>query len=213
MQPLTAEVVELVFSRSWEWRDALCKATAAEVESAQTELKELLRRVAAAEAADGYRGFLGSTYPLVCWIDQLMTTDPRVARLWCGRELERELFESDEREWMFWQQAKLAESLNRYDALEIFFLCVAHGFTGRRLKGEPGDQAETLRSWMERMRAPASRVPELDLPCDSRLAPPPDVPPLHGRRALRSMLAVGWIASVILLPMLSYWGARRWMLS
>lgn len=212
MQPVTAEVVELVFSRSWELRDALRSATAAEVEAVRTELIELLSRVTA-EATDGYRGFLGPRYPLVCWIDHLMTTDPRVARLWSGRELERELFESEEREWMFWQQAKLAETLHRYDALEIFFLCVAHGFTGRRLKGEPSDRAETLRSWMERMRSAVSQVPQLELPCDSRLAPPPDVPPLYGRRAMRSMLAVGWLASAILLPMLTFWGARRWMLS
>ncbi len=210
---MTAEVVELVFSRSWELRDALRSATAAEVEAVRTELKELLARVAAAEVSSDDRGFLGSAYPLVCWIDHLMTTDPRVSRLWKGRELEQELFASDDRDWMFWQQAKLAETLERYEALEIFFLCVAHGFTGRRLKGEPDDQAAALRNWMERMRTAVSRVPKLDLPCDSRLAPPPEVPPLYGRRALRSMLAVGWIATALLLPTLSFWAARTWMLS
>lgn len=218
MQCSTAEWVDRIFSRGWDLRDGLRKATATEVDEAQQELKDLLSRITAAEANEGGEGFLGSAYPLVCWIDYLMTTtDPRVSRLWSGRELEFELFGTRQRDSMFWRQAERAESLGRRDALKIFFLCVAHGFTGGRFTGRcrsaEGDSAESLQAWMERVRALLSEVPAPDLPYAHRLAAPPDVSPLHGRQAWRSMLGVAWIATLILLPTLSYWGTRLWMLA
>lgn len=203
MNRATTQWVDSVFSRTWQLRDELPDATPQQFAAAQSELTQFLARVTAADATEAHPDFLGLAYPLVCWIDEQMTADPRLGEAWSDSLLEDQLFGTADREWMFWKQAEIAERLPNKDALDLFFLCVAHGFTG-----EWHDNPKALEDWMQRTQAQTLRAADLYLPFPTTLAPPCAVTPLHGRRAMRSMVVAGWVASLILLPTLSYLGIR-----
>lgn len=198
--------VDSVFSRTWQLKDELPDATSDQLAAAQAELKQLLARVTAAEGTIAHPDFLGLAYPLVCWIDEKMTGDLRLCGAWSESLLEDQLFGTVDRDWMFWKQAELAETLSNSEALDLFFLCVAHGFTG-----EFREDPVALEDWVQRAQDQILRAADVYLPFPAALAPPPAVAPLHGRRLMRSMVQVGWIASLVLLPTLSYLGMRTLM--
>lgn len=206
MNRATTQWVDSIFSRTWQLRDELPEASPGQFAAAQTELKQLLAGVAEAEGSAAHPDFLGLAYPLVCWIDEQMTADPRLRGTWSESLLEDQLFGTVDREWMFWKQAELTETLTGGDALDVFFLCVAHGFTGE-LQDDPGG----IGDWMQRTQAQIVREADRYPPFPAALAPPPAVTPLHGRRMMRSMVQVGWVACLVLLPTLSYLGMRSWM--
>lgn len=205
MKRTTAELVDPIFSLTWKLRESLQLADRDVIAEAQSELKQLLSVVAASDIGPISGDFLGIHYPIVCWIDEVMTADRLIAEHWNECKLEGELFGTNDRAWKFWRQVELAETLGREEWLEVFYLCVAHGFTGNLV-----DDAEKLKNWMHRTRLRIGHVPELQLPFQRDLTPAADVPPLHGRRALRRMTMVAWAASVVLLPTLSYLLVRRW---
>jgi type VI secretion system protein ImpK len=206
MKRNTAELVDPIFNLTWTLRESLQHADATIVAEAQSELKQLISQLAASEVGPTSGDFLGVHYPIVSWIDEIMTAERSIAKLWNECKLEGELFGTNDRAWKFWRQVELAESLGREEWLEIFYLCVAHGFTGN-LQDEP----EKLKNWLHRTRLRIGAVPELKLPFQSDLVPSPDVPPLYGRRAFERMMMVAWAASVVLLPMLSYMLVKRWV--
>lgn len=74
---------------------------------------------------------------LVYWIDELLVNSSwRHANEWKNHTLERELLDSRDRAWEFFEKAKAARALARPDALETFYLCVALGFLGIYRSGE-----------------------------------------------------------------------------
>lgn len=205
MKRTTAELVDPIFLLTWQLRESLQHAEITVVAEAQAELKQLLSQLAASDVGAANGDFLGIHYPIVSWIDEIMTSERAIAPVWNECKLEGELFGTNDRAWKFWRQVELAESLGREEWLEIFYLCVSHGFTGNLL-----DEPEKLKNWMHRTRLRIGNVPELKLPFQSDLVPSPDVPPLYGRRALQRMMMVAWAASVLLLPTISYMLVRRW---
>ncbi len=173
----------------------------------RAELKKLLSQVYNAQLTAGHSSgdYLGSVYPLVCWIDEIVTDDERLGHAWNENKLEGEWFGSNDRAWMFWRQAALAETLGRREDLAVFYLCVQFGFTGQ-YRSEP----EKLAAWVHRIRVSLGWVPDLKLPFSHDLAPATDAPPLAGAAALRRASHVGWTAAVVLLPALSYLAVAAW---
>lgn len=208
MRPETALLVDPVFSLTTQLRDALAAGQTDRFSSGRSELKELLSRIHSAELAAGHRSgsdYLGLGYPLTCWIDELMTDDPIAGRIWNENKLEGELFGSNDRAWMFWRQAQLAETLGRGEDLAVFYLCVSLGFSGQ-YRSDP----EHLSAWMHRTRLGLGLVPELKLPFANDLAPATDAPALTGAATLQRAGYVGWIAAVLLLPLISYLAVSAW---
>ncbi len=215
MRPETAALVDPVFNRACALRAALADTTAASpagmrlIAQARTELTKMLARVQNAEIAEGVAtggDYLGIGYPLTCWIDELMTEDLQSGAVWNENKLEGELYGSNDRAWMFWRQAELAETLGREETLAVCYLCVSLGFTGTRRNDPP-----QLLAWMHRMRVRLGLVPELKLPFAHDLAPATDAPPLRGAARLQRASTVGWVASVVLLPLLSFLAVHAWV--
>ncbi|MEM9587713.1 MAG: DotU family type IV/VI secretion system protein [Planctomycetota bacterium] len=214
MRPDIAELVDPVFHAVGCLREALRAHEIAasdpgpSIKAGRSELKERLTRIQSEELASG-RGssgdYLGLRYPLVCWIDEVMTEDPLANIAWNENKLEGELFGTNDRAWMFWRQSELAETLARSDDLAVFYLCVSLGFSGQH-RGNP----DQLNAWMHRIRIGIGMVPELKLPFAHDLAPPSDVPPLRGTGVLRRASHIGWTAAVVLLPVISYLAVSRW---
>jgi len=208
MLPETAELVDPIFERTWRILDSDSPLSVDALSVPRSELKELLSRVLNAQLATGHDAvgdYLGSVYPLVCWIDEIMTDDERLGHAWNENKLEGEWFGSNDRAWMFWRQAALAETIGRRDDLAIFYLCVQLGFTGQ-YRTEP----EKLAAWSHRTQAALGLVPELQLPFRNDLAPATDAPPLVGAAALRRASHVAWMSAVVLLPVLSYLTVTAW---
>src|SRR6185312_5642130 len=120
--------------------------------------------------------FLGIRYALVCWLDELFTSDRIWQAAWNERKLEVELYGSNDRAWKFWQQAALAQARPAADALEAAYLCVTLGF-----RGKLRDQADRLEPWIAAARLRLGKVDELSWAYAAEPEPATDVPPLHGR--------------------------------
>lgn len=208
MRPETAQLVDPVFQRTWRLRDILASGHNEHLSRGRSEIKQLLSRVHDAELASGLSSksdYLGLCYPLVCWIDEMMTEDRSVGSIWNENKLEGELFGTNDRAWMFWRQAQLAETQHRHEALAVFFLCVSLGFTGQH-RNDPAK----LNAWMHRTRLALGLVPELKLAFAHDLAPATDVPPLTGASTLQRASYFGWVAAVVLLPIMSYLAVNAW---
>lgn len=204
----TAELVDPVLYRTWQWRDAASTAQQIDTDPIRAELKQLLSRIQNAEMASGLArnsDYLGLSYALACWIDEIMTADRVVGEAWNENKLEGDLFGTNDRAWMFWRQAELAETLGRTDDLAVFFLCVQLGFTGQ-FRSSP----EKLAAWTHRTRIQLGLVPELTLPFTHDLPPATDAAPLRGGAVLQRASYVGWAAAVLLLPTLSYLAVVTW---
>ena len=222
MRPELAALVDPVFDRTWQVLELknpdppgpveagpadTRPADKGQLATARAELKELLSRVRAADMARAPAGndYLGLVYPLVCWIDEVLTADDRVGQAWNENKLEGEWFGTNDRAWMFWRQAELAETLDRREDLAVFYACVQLGFTGQ-YRTEP----EKLDGWIHRTRVALGWVPELKLAFSHDLPPAADVPPLTGTAAIGRASQVGWSAAVVLLPVLSYLAVTAW---
>lgn len=87
---------------------------------------------------------------LIYWIDEMLVNAPWPhQKAWERNTLEFEYFNTLDRAWLFYDQAKTAKSLSPPDALETFYLCVALGFLGVYRS------ADILRRNQQRSSAPA----------------------------------------------------------
>ena len=207
MRPETAELVDPIFEQTWQILTNHSGTDSKDLSVPRSELKELLSRVHNAQLAAGMAtgDYLGLVYPLVCWIDEIMTDDESLGAAWNENKLEGELFGTNDRAWMFWRQASLAETIGRHEDLAVFYLCVQLGFTGQ-YRTEP----EKLSAWIHRTRAALGWVPELKLPFSHDLSPATDVPPLLGAASLERSSHVAWVSAVVLLPVFSYLAVTTW---
>jgi len=208
MSPETSELIDPVLRCTWKLRDALLRGQTNHLLTGRSEIKTLLSRLHDAELASGLHtggDYLGLCYPVACWIDEVMTDDVKISQIWNENKFEGELFGTNDRAWMFWRQAQLAETLRRDEALSVFYLCVSLGFTGQH-RNDP----DKLAAWMQRTRTSLGLVPELSLPFANDLAPATDAPPLTGLSKLRTAGYAGWAAAVLLLPALSYITVKSW---
>jgi len=71
-------------------------------------------------------------YALVCWIDEVLINHPNWdgARWWRENALEQHVFGGMRAYHQFYAKAQEATTLNRKDALEVFYVCVVLGFRG-----------------------------------------------------------------------------------
>jgi type VI secretion system protein ImpK len=77
-----------------------------------------------------------SKYALVSWIDEMLVDASwRGAEWWSNNVLEVEFFNTRLCNEQFFVNAKIAASLTRRDALEVYYVCVILGFRG--LYGNP----------------------------------------------------------------------------
>lgn len=227
MQERIANLVHPVLHYGLELRQRLERGEPADLEAEQTALKDLLlsdleaegqpefgadpapaarglaEATAAAEASAG-RQFLGIRYALVCWLDELFTTDRVWQTAWNERKLEVELYGSNDRAWRFWQQAALAQARPTTDALEAAYLCVALGF-----RGQLRDHSERLQPWIAAAKLRLGKVQELDWPNAAEPEPAPNVPPLHGHAQFRRMVVTCWVTLLLFIPLLSCLIVRR----
>ena len=222
MQDHIADLVHPVFHYGLALRDRLQRGEVPDLTVEQTALKGLLltniesrgepefgadlvpmaqgfTEAPAASAAAAQGQFLGIRYSLVCWLDELFTTDRLWQTAWNERKLEVELYGSNDRTWKFWQQASLAQARPTNDALEAAYLCVALGF-----RGQFTNQAERLQPWIAAAKLRLGKVQELDWPYAAEPEPPTNVPPLHGQAQFRRMVVSGWMALLLFIPMVSF---------
>src|SRR5262249_4336606 len=119
----------------------------------QGELRKLLRAEPDARRWVDYGGdghnFLGIRYALACWLDEIFCAHPSEwGDRWNNNKLETALYNTNERGWKFWEEARRAEERADKDALEGFYLCVILGFRGE-MRGRPREVAE----WRDRVEA------------------------------------------------------------
>jgi type VI secretion system protein ImpK len=70
-------------------------------------------------------------YAIVSWIDEVMIDAPwEGSRWWNENKLETEIYNTNDREWKFYAQAKEAFKLQKRDALEVYYVCMVLGFRG-----------------------------------------------------------------------------------
>jgi type VI protein secretion system component VasF len=208
MQPSIARLVEPVFDRTLRLRESVALGNADDLLATRDELKELLNRVRSGEDRMNRQrsnDYLGLSYPLACWIDEIMTADATVGVTWNEMKLEGSLFGTNDRAWMFWRQSELAETMGFEDDVAVFYLCASFGFSGQY-----SNDPDKLSGWMQRCRLSLGVVPDLRLPFASDLAPMTDVPPLLGTRRLRHASHVAWTSAVVLLPVMSYLIVTSW---
>lgn len=204
----TSKLVEPILDRTLRLRETVATGDTRDLLAARDELKEMLSRVRSGEERFGRprnTDYLGLSYPLVCWIDEVMTADPSVGSIWNETKLEGALFGTNDRAWMFWRQSDLAEAMGYKDDIAVFYLCVSLGFTGQ-YSVDP----DKIGAWMTYCRHSLGVVPELTLPFANDLAPMTDVPPLVGTRSLRRASHIAWTSAVVLLPVMSYMLVTSW---
>jgi type VI secretion system protein ImpK len=162
----------------------------------QASLKEALRKVPNVGEEQG-RGehFLGIRYPLVCWLDEIFILNSPWKTEWTESTLEMALYDSRDRAFQFWEQARLAESRAGGDALEVFFLCVMLGF-----RGDWRNKPEKLQDWQRSVKALVFDHSQRRWPSPDEVQPPTFVPPLSGERRRRSMMLAGAISLLVLIP-------------
>jgi type VI protein secretion system component VasF len=208
MQPSIARLVEPIFDRTLELRQSVNLGQTNDLLAVRDELKELLNRVRSGEDRLNRQrssDYLGLSYPLACWIDEIMTADVTVGSTWNEMKLEGSIFGTNDRAWMFWRQSELAETMGFQDDVAVFYLCASFGFSGQY-----SNDPDRLSGWMQRCRLSLGIVPELRLPFASHLAPMTDVPPLIGTKRLRHASHVAWTSAVVLLPVISYLMVSSW---
>jgi type VI secretion system protein ImpK len=144
--------------------------------------------------------FLGTRYALACWIDELFIVDSPWDQQWNEKKLEVALYGSAERAWLFWEQARKAESRPEGDALEVFFLCVMLGFRGE-LRGEP----DKLQSWAKSSLTQISKRQKRQPPkLPEKGEPTTNVPPLRGREGMQRMLLIAGVEFLLFVPVLAF---------
>jgi type VI secretion system protein ImpK len=136
--------------------------------------------------------FLGARYALACWLDDLFILNSPWSSDWNAQKLETALYGTNNRAWMFWDQADLVlrrpgsprtASLPGVDAMEAFLLCIVLGFRGKLL-----DEPAKVREYVEELRPQVTRADSWQSPADRGIRT--NVEPLKGAAAVRRVV---WI--------------------
>jgi type VI secretion system protein ImpK len=150
------------------------------------------------------RTFFGIRYTLACWLDEIFIVDSPWSARWRENKLESMLYGTNDRAWGFWDQAKLAESRQGSDALEVFFLCVMLGF-----RGQWRDQPDKLQAWVSATQARITRSHSLDYPLPHDKGLTTEVPPLRGRERFKKMVLGAAVFILVCIPVLVFFLMRR----
>jgi len=138
--------------------------------------------------------FFGIQYALACWLDELFIVySPRWwSEEWTGRSLEQSLLGgTQEREWRFWNQARLAEGpKGSPEAVECFLWAVMLGFRGRPDTASPPIDPVV---WVENTRRRVIASRQVKFPDPPSREAPTEIPPLKGADRLRGMFRLAII--------------------
>jgi type VI secretion system protein ImpK len=203
MREEIADLVYPVIAYGLNLRERLDRREQPDLTAEQSELRSLLKTANEAQrwpdfGGDGDR-FLGIRYALTCWLDEVMIDSPWQA-VWRERKLEEALYNTNDRAWKFWHQARLAQGRASTDTVEVFYLCVMLGF-----RGEGPERPETIYSWRDAVEAQLSRLQAQQWPGPGELQPEVNALPRRGRDALRRVLvALGCVLAVII-PSTAYY--------
>lgn len=143
--------------------------------------------------------FLGIRYILTCWLDEIFIIDSPWESLWNERKIEESLYGTNDRAWMFWEQAQLAESRPGTDPLEVMYLCVMLGF-----RGDLRERPDQLRAWADAAGKRIAREQGREWPVPPEIDPPVNVPPLRGREKLHRMVLTVAVFTFGLVPIITF---------
>jgi type VI secretion system protein ImpK len=143
--------------------------------------------------------FLGVRYPLTCWIDELFTHPSCAwANKWNEQKLEIEFYDSNDRAWQFWDQAKLAEEFTNLDYLEIFFLASVLGFYGTK-----NENSSELIGWQKKTAHKLNeKINTLTFEWDSPMLT--NVSPRIKSKAFKSMLVITSLLFSTTIPIVAF---------
>jgi type IV/VI secretion system ImpK/VasF family protein len=166
----------------------------------QSNLRELVRKIPnLGEEKSGGERFLGVRYPIVCWLDEIFILDSRWKSAWTEASLEMALYDSRDRAWNFWEQARLAESRVSIDALEVFFLCAMLGF-----RGDWHNKPERLRDWFQATRGLLLNKQQRRWTAPNEVQPPTYVPPLTAAKKKHQMLRAWAVSLLVVIPLATF---------
>lgn len=166
----------------------------------QGNLRELVRKVPnVGEEKGGGERFQGIRYPLVCWLDEIFILHSQWKSEWTEASLEMGLYDSRDRAWHFWEQARIGESRVSADALEVFFLCVMLGF-----RGDWHNKPDKLKTWFQTTRALLFDQQARKWPGPNELQPPTFVPPLTAAAKKQAMMKAWAVSLLILVPVATF---------
>jgi type VI secretion system protein ImpK len=182
------------------------------LEREQRTLMNLLRPAGEAQRWPDYGGtgdrFLGTRYALACWLDEVflnedfktLTWTTVWGRAWNEKKLETSLYGTNDRAYLFWGQAELAEAVGP-DALEVFYLCVMLGFRGEGEKKPPN-----LDDWREAVEGRLQTSP----PEQTGLKVELNARPRRARERLRAVLVGVLVATAALIFFGSWYAFTIW---
>lgn len=139
--------------------------------------------------------YLGVGYALASWVDELFTLNSPVAGKWNERKFEVEFYETNDRAWRFWVQARMAAERATDDDLEVFYLCAVLGFRGEWIE----DQTQ-LRAWLGSTRERLVKALRTEWVGPQPLEPPAHVPPRYGKSRLARMAVFAGLAVLVCVP-------------
>lgn len=218
MREELAEAVFPVLTNALKLRDRLRAGEQAALEVEQATFTEMLEQIEKAPGAEPIAGdplagldqpdarldYLGAAYPLTCWLDELFILDSPWRERWNESKLEVARYGSNDRAWLYWQQARLAEERAGPDALEVFFLGALLGF-----RGEWADDPARLKAWVDGTRLKVARGLGQEWATPPELELPTDVPPRRGREGLRRLAIVAGAAVLLAVPVVVVYVSRH----
>lgn len=217
MRDEIAGLVNPVFTYGLRLKERLERGDTVDFYNEQAQLKGMLlgeleaRRIvdyggdAGTESVSGRGGrrspdaFLGIRYILACWLDEIFILDSPWEAQWNERKIEEALYGTNDRAWMFWEQATLAESRPGTDPLEVMYLCVMLGF-----RGDLRERPDQLRAWADTAGKRIAREQGREWPVPPEIDPPVNVPPLRGREKLHRMVLTVAIFTFLLVPFITF---------
>ncbi len=161
--------------------------------AARMSMTEVGRRTTSTEL------FLGVRYALACWLDEIFIGDSPWSVEWNERKIEEALYGTNDRAWKFWEQARRSEARPGTDALEVYYLCVMLGF-----RGDLRDESDKLGSWVKATSGAIGKGQGQEFPVPPELEPNSNVPPLHGRERLQTMILFVGIFLTLVAPVVTF---------
>ncbi|MGE3807109.1 MAG: DotU family type IV/VI secretion system protein [Gemmataceae bacterium] len=202
-----ARLVSPIFQNALFLRARLAAGETLNLNQEQANLKGMLKEEGdpdlvaefGGDPGSGNERFLGARYFMTCWLDELFVEHSLWGKQWGDQPLEKDLYGTDERGALYWEQATRAETRPREDALEICFLCVMLGYRGSRR-----DRPEELQKWVDTVGKRVSRAQGKDWSPPAELDPPIQVAPLRGREKLRGVSIAFLAFLVAVVPPFAY---------
>ena len=129
MTPRFAQAVDPIFLQVLGLLDRLSRGESPSPQDERLRIRAIIDQ-AEATLGSGTEWELAK-YAIVAWIDELLIDASWPGQdWWSNNVLEMEYFKSRSRFEKFWVRAQEATTLERRDALEVYYICVVLGFRG-----------------------------------------------------------------------------------